>query len=73
MQHACRYPRKEKASKPQRGEAKRNPSRESLGISKTKEDPSWHQKGNNSEVPTGDFCAQKSLKFKFGFEIYGAG
>ena len=40
----CSSPRKEKYSKPQKGDKKRNPSEEYLGISNTKEDPSWHQK-----------------------------
>ena len=42
-------------------------------ISKRKEDPSWRQKENNSQVPTVEFHAQRSLKFKFEFEIYGPG
>ena len=62
--------RKEKASKPQRGKTKINPSKESPGTYKPKEDPSWRQKENNSEVSMGDFCAQQSLKSKFGWNLW---
>ena len=64
--------RTEKSIKPQRGKNS-NPSEESPGTSKPKEDQSWHQKEENYKVPKGDFRAQQSLIFKFLFEFSGAG
>ena len=64
--HSYSSPRKEKHCKIQRRKVKRNPPEESMGISNTKENLSWHQK---EVIPR---CQRESFApTKFEIQILG--